>query len=192
MKKVIIIPGLTDEVVIEPYERIAGYFKSNGFDPAVLYPDWTKKNTKDWVSAVQGLVEGGSNELSILGFSMGAMVALLSSTVVSVDNLILCSPSGYFKEYAPLLTDDDMTWALENITDFQELSAKAILKKSHATKSYLLAGDRELKEWKDFRKWIGDIQRQTNWDLKTVKDTGHEIESEEYQDAVSKLVDSLK
>jgi hypothetical protein len=42
--------------------------------------------------------------LAFLGFSLGAMIALIATTRIAVDNLILCSPSGYFAEYDIALT----------------------------------------------------------------------------------------
>lgn len=192
MKKAIIIPGLTEEIITEPYERIAGYFKESGFRPTIIRPNWSEKNTKKWVEAILNSIDGKHDEVTIFGFSMGAMIALLCSTRITLENLILCSPSGYFLEYAPLLTKDDMAWATSNITDFKDLSARVTLSDSSSANTFVLAGGKELEDWADFRQWISDIQAQTSWSLTTIKDTGHEIEAQEYQDAVSKLIKNLK
>jgi len=191
MKTVLVLPGWHHDPAEKRYTNIVEFFHAAGFDVRTHNPDWDKRNTSDWVNDLLADLPDDKSQLTLFGFSMGAMISLLAATHIPVENLILCSPSGYFREYTLLLGDEDAKWAQDNIKDFEELSVSSIFKQIKVQNGYILAGDREFKQWPDFEQWIGDLKMQTNWPLTTIPDTGHEIEATGYQYAVANLIQQL-
>ena len=175
MKSAILLPGWEQDPNEKRYTALLDSFREAGFDARAHNPDWTKRNTQEWVDDLLKGLPANTDQLTLLGFSMGALIALLATTHIKVENLILCSASGYFGEYIPLLTQDDMKWAKENVSNFEALSATDTLARAQVEHGYIFAGDQELQEWADFRKWIDDLKTQTGWKLSVISETGHEI-----------------
>lgn len=191
MKTAIVLPGRPHQVSEPQYQSIVQSFEANGFRTIAHQPDWSKKNVRVWVKDLLASVPDDSTELTLFGFSIGAFVALLAADKVNTTNLILCSPSGYFKEYIPLLTADDLADAQENIQGFETLSTKTLIPKLQVEHGFILAGSKELKAWDDFRQWVGDLESQTGWQKIIIEGVEHEIESPAYQVAVKKLIEGL-
>jgi pimeloyl-ACP methyl ester carboxylesterase len=191
MKTAIILTGNHD-VTDERYQGIVSAFADAGWDKAILYePDWQRYTVKELVDDFLGFVPEDSQPLTLVGFSLGAMIALIASDTLDVDNLALCSPSGYFKEYAPLLTSDDLDYARKDLSDFESYSATEVINKSKAKDGCIIAGENELAEWPDFKKWVDDLKLQTGWDYTELPGVGHEIEAPAYQEAIKGLVVNL-
>ena len=191
MKIAVIIPGWEHNPDEIRYTNIINLFQESGFVARSYNPDWSTHDPKDWVDGLVNSLKKNDGPITLLGFSMGAMTALLASSEIAVDTLILCSPSGYFKEYAQLLTPNDLAWGRENIIGFEQLSAVNSIKHAQVKKGHLLAGSSELDDWGDFKQWMGDLQLQTNWQLDIVPDTAHAIEAPNYQQALATLIHKL-
>lgn len=191
MKTAILLSG-RHEPTEERYKGVEQFFKDAGWEQVVRYDsDWGLSNVKRFADDFLQTLPDNCQPLTLFGFSLGAMIALIASTKVDVDNLILCSPSGYFKEYISLLSAEDMGWAKEHLKDFESWSAIEIIKSSKASNGYILAGENELKMWPDFKKWIEDLQSQTQWPLSVVSGIAHEIEASQYQQIIHLIIKDL-
>jgi hypothetical protein len=188
MKTAIILAG-KHEVTNERYQDIVKAFKESGWDQVILYePDWQQRTVKGLVDNFLSSFPVEDSSLTLLGFSLGAMIALIASDTLDIENLVLCSPSGYFREYVPLLPADDLIYARTELGDFEEYSSVEVVNKSKAKNGYIIAGENELTEWPDFKKWIGDFRAQTAWKYIEIPDVGHEIEAPAYQGAIMSWV----
>lgn len=191
MKKAMVLAG-RHEVTDQRYQGIITAMADTGWDDAVLYePDWRQHTVKALVDDFLAAVPADGQPLTLVGFSLGAMIALIASDTLDVDALVLCSPSGYFKEYAPLLTADDLNYARECLSDFEDYSAAEVINTSKAKTGYLTAGENELDEWPDFKQWIEDLRSRTDWDYTELPGVGHDIEAPVYQEAIKNLVVDL-
>lgn len=191
MKTAIVLAGC-HEPTDERYKKIVEVFQASGWEKVIFYvPDWNRRTITKLVSDFVESLPGNSQPLTLLGFSMGGLIALEVASSVAVDNLILCSPSGYFKEYESLLTPDDQAWAQEHASDFRQHSAKQAIAEANAKHGYIIAGGKEIKEWSDFKQWIADLTHQTGWNYTELPNTGHEIEAPVYQEAVKTVVRGL-
>lgn len=191
MRTSIIISG-NHEFTNARYKSIGTYFEDADFRVKFHTPDFGLNTIEKLVEEfLENVSPDDKQELTLLGFSMGAMITLVASSKIAVENLILCSPSGYFREYAPLLADDDMAWAKEHLSDFRQWSAKETIKQAKVGHGYIAAGEKELAEWVDFGQWTNDLHEQTGWPLTIVPGTGHEIEAPQYQAAIKTIVQAL-
>jgi pimeloyl-ACP methyl ester carboxylesterase len=188
MKTAVILAGrhtITDAM----YQPIVSEFKACGWEQVHFYePDWSVTNVVKLVDDFLAKLPQNSAPLTVLGFSLGAMIALIAANKISVENLILCSPSGYFAEYSQLLTNEDREWANKNLEDFRDFSASTIIDRAKVHHGVVLAGEVELREWPGFRQWIADLKSQTAWQYIELPGTGHEIEAPMYQQAIKKVI----
>lgn len=187
-KTALILTG-KHEVTDERYQSIVEAFKSAGWDRVILYePDWQQHTVKGLVNDFLGSVSADCQPLTLLGFSLGAMIALIASNTLDVENLALCSPSGYFKEYIPFLTPDDLNYAHSELGGFDECSSVETINKSKAKNGCIIAGENELTEWPDFRKWVDDLKSQTGWNCTELPGVRHEVEAPAYQEAIKSMI----
>jgi esterase/lipase len=125
-KQAIIAPGWPDAGQESKYLTLKEAFIEQGYSVAMLQLAWHKNSMSAWVDQLIEAVDNNANSLTLLGFSMGGMASLIASTQIQVQNMIICSAAGYFNEYKPLLTDDDLTWAAENMTDFGQYTTSKL------------------------------------------------------------------
>ncbi len=100
MKKTIfIIPGFRHTPSQKAYKTLASLLKKEGYFPIPVIIPWQHRtiseNTEYFLKEYKKIRR---SEKHILGFSYGAMIALIASTKVDVSGLILCSLSPFFKE----------------------------------------------------------------------------------------------
>lgn len=192
MKTAVILTG-RHEPTKERYEPIAQAFRQAGWEQVVTFtPNWNRRNIQAFVAECLQKIPNDNQPLTLFGFSMGAMLALILSSKIATENLVLCSPSGYFKEYEPLLLAEDRKWAEEYLADFRNWSAKDSISKANVKKGCILAGEKELDEWPDFKQWINDLRTQTQWPLSVIPAMRHEIEAENYQKQITDVISLLQ
>lgn len=191
MKAAVVLAG-NHETTENRYEAVLREFRSNGWENVMLYgPNWQATTIKQLVNDFIERLPTNREPLTLLGFSLGAMIALIAASRITVDNLVLCSPSGYFVEYDSLLSKDDRGWANRSLKDFRDFSATDVLSSTRAARGIIIAGQTELEDWPDFRKWITDLKSWTNWQYIEVPNTGHEIEASRYQDTIKKTIKTI-
>jgi pimeloyl-ACP methyl ester carboxylesterase len=191
MKTAIVLTG-RHEVTDDRYKNIVSAFRDAGRGRTELYsPNWKRTTVGGLVNDFLQIVPKDDQPLSMLGFSLGAMIALIASTSLEVENLILCSPSGYFKEYMPLLTQEDLVWARQYLSDFEAYTARTVIESTNVRHGFIIAGEKELAKWHDFKQWVDDLKQQTGWRYVKLANVDHEIEDVNYQRNIQLLIESL-
>lgn len=134
MKTLFIIPGFTHHPGEQKYDKLKKYFEQKGFRVIVVPITWRWKVMSDYVKQFEQIyTKNRGNENIVLGFSFGAMIALISAKNLQPDRLILCSLSPYFKE-----DHKDLKWwwkgvvGVNRMTDFKKYSANALAKQVKA------------------------------------------------------------
>lgn len=106
MRKVVyIIPGFTSSSREKPYPFIGTYFNKRGIEPFLVNVKWDKKAevaampeyVADFITFVKKNKKKG-DEVYVLGFSFGAMIAYITAHQIKPKALILCSISPMFRE----------------------------------------------------------------------------------------------
>lgn len=124
----------------------------------------------------------------ILGFSFGAMIALLASTKVNPNGLILCSLSPYFKEdLAKIPTAWAASIAGQRYQDFLNLKGKDLAKNTKAKRVHLLYGTEEEKILiARVKKTFAQIPRKRKY-LISVDQAEHDLGNKEYLASIHQI-----
>ena len=191
MKQAIITPGWPDTGEESKYLSLRDAFVSSGYQASILRPQWDKNAMSVWSQQLEDEIDAESESVTLLGFSMGAMATLLVSARVKIECAIICSAGGYFTEYKPLMTEDDLAWAATNLTDFDRYTTKNLFPLVMVNNGYIFVGEEELSEWPDFKQWMGDLVEATNWPISILPATGHDIGAVEYQKQLVGLISGL-
>lgn len=98
-KTLFIIPGFKERVSHKQYRALEKMFFKKGFVVKMVPIVWDRRGMTDWIAQFEeffSLNRGKKNV--VLGFSWGAMVALVTAKRLQPKELILCSLSPYFAE----------------------------------------------------------------------------------------------
>ena len=178
-KLIYVIPGFRHQPKQKAYKEIAKMLKTEGYQPIVVPVSWRQstisENTKQFLKVYKKLK---TRKKYILGFSFGAMIALLASTKVSTAGLILCSLSPYFQEDIKRVKKSSVSQLMKD--DFSSLHCSTLVKQIKAKQIHMLYGAKETKSL---------IHRVTNtFDqmlseekyLTQIKSTEHDIGDKKY------------
>lgn len=145
-KAILIIPGFRQRPTDKAYKEIGKILKNEGYSPILVAIPWKKstisQNTEYFLK-VYKKVE--ANKKYVLGFSYGAMIALIASTKVAVEGLILCSLSPYFNEDISNTNKNLSSLMAERYEDFSKLHCGTLTKKIKAEQILMLYGAEEAK-----------------------------------------------
>src|SRR5258705_10826410 len=143
-KVVFIVPGYRHSPTSKAYLAIAQQFRTAGYEPIVVAIPWKKatisENTEYFLKTYNKIK---TKKKYILGFSFGAMIALIASTKVEVDGLMLCSLSPYFREDVAKETLPLSPIQADRRQDFLNLHAETLAKQIRAEKVLFLYGSKE-------------------------------------------------
>lgn len=147
IKIMYVIPGFRHKITYRPYKAIAAILKKEGYHPVLVPIPW--RETTITQNAYYLLKKykicdcrkDKETKIYILGFSFGAMIALLAATKVRVSGLILCSLSPYFKEDLPKIAQSRVGDARQR--DFSKLRCGVIARSLKARQVFMLYGMKE-------------------------------------------------
>ncbi|MEK7094230.1 MAG: alpha/beta fold hydrolase [Patescibacteria group bacterium] len=192
MKKITyIIPGYEESHLAQSgYRKIAKLFEARGILPVQVPMRWKKKGAEGFDAYTAQLLnmyeKKKDDEVYILGFSFGAMIAFLTAAKTKPKALILCSLSPYFKEDLKGLKPEWVRWwkrKFKNEYSFATLAPKI------KSKTYLIVGD---KESSFCIKRVQAAKRQlANSHMITAKGAKHNINQRTYLSAIKKIVSKL-
>lgn len=192
-KTVFIIPGYKHKPKNKAYREIAKILKNEGYFPIPVAIPWKQttisQNCEYFLKKYKKI---NTKKKYILGFSFGAMIALIASTKVSVSGLILCSLSPYFKED---LSGVNKSWIssimAQRHQDFSGLHCAKLAKQIKAKQILMLYGT---KEERSLKKRVTDAFDQissTNKYLFSIKETDHNIGDKRYLNKIHQAAKAL-
>ncbi|PJE74314.1 MAG: hypothetical protein COV01_02345 [Candidatus Taylorbacteria bacterium CG10_big_fil_rev_8_21_14_0_10_41_48] len=98
-KRIYIIPGYGETTRRKPYMKLAQIASDLGYEVTKINPDWAGGLMTDWVKSFVEKTHGSKYENSlVIGFSFGAVIAILGAQQTRFRKIILCSLSPYFSE----------------------------------------------------------------------------------------------
>lgn len=141
-KTVFVIPGYKQLPTNKAYKAIAKILRSEGYRPILVTIPWKQstisENTEYFLKRYK---KGSMRKKYILGFSFGAMIALLASTKVNTSGLILCSLSPYFREDLAKIRNIWLSAATKKrYDDFSQMQCAKITKQVKTRKILMLYG----------------------------------------------------
>lgn len=182
-KTLILIPGFGGTTNGKPYQDIISYAKSKKYTIIPINPIWKYRTVSHWYEDAQNKIKGISpKDTVLLGFSLGAYIALLLAQHTPFHTTILCSLSPYFKEQlkdTPAIVKQIL--GKRRIQDFERHSLRRDLV---SKKNTILFGD---KEW-EYAKHEGEKYSHTQKaNFISVPDTEHEL-NQNYLIAIKKIL----
>lgn len=165
------------------------FFSKLGFDVKIFAADWEYHVMSDYISDFKDFYnknKGTKNYL--LGFSYGAMIALLTAKYLQPDRLYLCSLSPYFKEDMSTLRQD---WrkktGMRRCSDFLNHNFKQATK-NLSIPTVVLYGAEEGVKYPTLKKRCEAAHKTlVKSKLVVVKGAPHKIDHPEYIKAIQSL-----
>lgn len=143
-KLIYVIPGFRHQPKQKAYKEIAKILKTEGYQPILVPVSWRQstisENTEKFLKVYKKIK---TRKKYILGFSFGAMIALLASTKVNAAGLILCSLSPYFQEDIKRVKKSSVSQMMKD--DFSTLHCGTLVKQIKAKQIHMLYGAKETK-----------------------------------------------
>lgn len=193
MKKIaFIIPGFGFSGKEKEYQEIAEFFKEKNIEASIVEIEWKRRVHSQYVEQAFEQIQKQSDkndEICLLGFSFGAMIALDLASKMKLKNLILCSLSPFFRED---MSQIKQWWknyhGKKRCTEFEKLSFANLARKINC-KAFILAGDKEGIEVecraKDAHKKIAKSE------LVFLGGVKHDISDERYLGKIGKIISQL-
>lgn len=182
-----IIPGFGEYKHEQAYVRLRALCEKQGFVVCVADITWKYRVMSQYVDEFLSQVKP-SDELYVLGFSYGAMVAVLSAPTHAPRALILCSLSPCFQEDLHKFKNSwkAMT-GVRRMKDFEQYSFTTLAQQV-SCKTVIVSGMQEL----DVLKERARASHEVLYDSELIwVDAPHDISHPEYQRGVEDIVRSL-
>lgn len=192
-KAVFIIPGFRQRPKNKAYKEIERILKSEGYFPILVDVPWKgstiSENTQYFLKVYKKIK---ARKKYMLGFSYGAMIALIASTKVSASGLILCSLSPYFKEDLSKFRKKVVSALFaQRHRNFSKLHCGTLARKIKAKKILMLYGTKEarplIRRVTDAFDQISSCQKY----LIPVLKTAHEIGDKRYLNSIHEAARQL-
>lgn len=147
-KTAFIIPGFTELPTRQGTSEITKMLENSGYSVIKVPIDWNYHVMSDYVEQFTRLyLEKKGSQNLVLGFSFGAMVAVISALELQPDRLILCSLSPFFAEDMKTIP---IGWkrsiGKRRTKDFSKLSLQEVCRGVEAQTS-ILVGEKETKQY---------------------------------------------
>jgi alpha-beta hydrolase superfamily lysophospholipase len=188
-KTIFIIPGYRQNPINKAYREISIILKKNGYHPILITIPW--KNTTISQNAdyfIRQYKKVYREKKYIMGFSFGAMIALLASTKVKASGLILCSLSPFFKEDLVLKKGiKKLSINQQLYQDLIKLQCSILAKKIKTNNVLLLYGSRETKSLINRTTQTYNQINKTNKRLIKIKNTSHDLGDKKYLNKISQI-----
>lgn len=189
-KTIFLIPGFKTQMNEVRYQWLVLYLQSKKYTVHAVPITWKNKTISQNAEEFLNYFESKKVKNSyILGFSYGAVIALVTANITDPKKLILCSLSPDFKEDSKAMPD----WIRRYIgtrryADTSTRSA-AMLAKSLTAKTLILYGEREGMNYPQLKKRCEETAKLAeNSKLIVVKDAPHDISFTAYQQAIKKVI----
>lgn len=191
MKKTIyVIPGFRHQPKQKAYKEMAKMLKVEGYQPIMVPVSWRQstisENTEHFLKVYKKIK---TRKKYILGFSFGAMIALLASTKVSTAGLILCSLSPYFQEDMKRVKKSSVSQLMKD--DFSSLHCGTLVKQIKAKQIHMLYGAKETKSL--INRVTNTFDQMVSEDkyLTSIKSTEHDIGNKKYLQQIHQVAKLL-
>lgn len=187
MTKLFIIPGFTHKASDQTYAWLKKEL-SDKYEIDIVSIDWKRKVMSDYVAEFLAHYQANKAQKNyILGFSFGAMIALLTAQETKPDKLFLCSLSPYFKEDLPKLK----TWwknfmGKRRMLDFKQHSARNAAQNLRMPTTVFIGGKEAMKYPQLLNRCTLTSKNIKQGKLITAPNAPHDIAHPNYQAAIIK------
>ncbi len=172
------------------FRWLVRHLESKGFRVVKYDPQWIRRTNSDVAKDFLGFYEKHKTAKNFaLGFSYGAVVALLTANLAGLDKLYLCSLSPDFKEDTKQM-DKRMRKEIgvRRLKDTESRSAKA-LAKALKMPAVIFYGEKEGQKYPELKKRAEEtVKLAKKAKLVVIPDAPHKIDFPAYQSAIKKFI----
>ena len=187
-KTFFIIPGFKEQATDKNYAWLFEFLKNKNYEVVPVPVTWNHKTlSKNAEQLIKFFKKYNSDENYILGFSYGAVLAMLIVNRVRPKKLYLCSLSPDFSEDLKFMSSDIKKYiGKRRILDIESRSGMKIAKELNVSTT-IFYGEREGWEYPQLKKRCEETAKLArNAKLIVVKDAPHKIDFPSYIDAIKK------
>lgn len=192
-KTFFLVPGFKQKAGDRSFLWLEKFLKSKGFSVVKVPITWERKTMRDYVEDfIKVYKKHQTKENYVLGFSYGAVIALLSANTVKPKKIYLCSLSPDFKEDVPTMS----SWLKKyvgkrRITQSLKTSGREAAKNLKIP-SVVFYGELEAKHYPQIEIRCKETARlAARSKLVVVEESPHQINFPAYQMAIAKEIESL-
>jgi len=189
-KTIFLIPGFKTQIADAQYRWLVSYLQSKSYIVKAVPVTWNYKTvTENAEEFLEFYFKNKSAENLILGFSFGAVIALLTANKTISKEIILCSLSPDFVEDIDVMPEWLKNYlGKRRLLDIKTRSALK-LAESIDTKLTILYGEKEGAEYPQLKnRSIETARLVTNAELIVVENAPHDISFPSYQSALKRVV----
>ncbi len=190
MKTFFIIPGFKQKVNDKSFVWLKDFLTKKGFRVVMVPVKWNRTTLTDCAVLFEDFFdENRGAENYVLGFSYGAIIALMTAEKLQPKKLFLCSLSSDFKEDVPSMSDAIKRYiGKRRVDDCLTRSGKDIAKKL-SIPTVIFYGDKEGIEYPQLKKRCEETARlSARTKIVIVKNSPHDISFPSYKKAICDYV----
>jgi len=189
-KIALILPGRREQADSKAYKQIGTLFEEQSIKAVYIQPEWKLKSISEQLRDTSIKVNqsiGANDEVYFLGFSKGALFALICASQIRVKKSILCSMS-FFKEEIPhmgmllKLFTRKMVYGGEEPFSYPQIRQK--------NDFCFIYGEKELKSIPD-KIMASRAELFNSGETIIAKKAGHNISHRGYQSALKSIIKGL-
>jgi esterase/lipase len=190
IKTIFLIPGFKTQIADAQYQWLVSYLQSKKYVVKPVSITWNYKTvTQNAEEFLHFYDNNKSTQNYILGFSYGAVIALMTENITNPKEIILCSLSPDFKED----TKNMPKWLQSYIGNKRYADTKTRsahkLAKSIETNLVAMYGEKEGNDYPLLKKRSEETANlATSSELIIVKNAPHDISFPSYQTAIKQVV----
>ena len=188
-KTIFLIPGFKTQITDPLYKELGSYLKSKNYTVQPVPVTWNNRTVTKNANEFVDYFEKNMGKVNyVLGFSYGAVIALMTAEKIKPNKLILCSLSPDFKEDSKTMP----TWLKKYIgvnryIDTATRSANN-LAKSLSVETVIMYGEKEGIDYPQLKKRCEETAKfAKNSKIIVVKNAPHDISFPAYIEAVKKV-----
>jgi pimeloyl-ACP methyl ester carboxylesterase len=189
-KTIFLIPGFKTQISDPLYKELVSYLESKNYKVESVPITWNNRTvTQNAQEFLKFFEERKVKNNLVLGFSYGAVIALMTAEQTKPSKLILCSLSPDFKEDAKLMPAWLKKYIGQNRYNDTQTRSAIKLAKSLSAKTVIFYGEKEGVEYPPLKKRSEETAKLAkDSKLVVVKDAPHDISFPAYIEAIKKVV----
>ncbi|MDB5265601.1 MAG: hypothetical protein JWM39_314 [Parcubacteria group bacterium] len=188
-----IIPGFKDQVKDTQYKWLVSHLKDKGVTVMQTPVEWNNKTlSQNAAEFVTYFNTNQKKENYILGFSLGAVLALMTANLLLPKKIFLCSLSAVFAEDLKAIDASFADYAgKRRQADFATLNGR-MLAKNLKVPAVVFYGEKEIEEFPKLKNRCEETVRLAkDAKLVMVKDAPHQIDFLAYKEAIKKVLNGI-
>ncbi len=188
MSKLYIIPGYGETTRFKNYRRIIAFARENKIDVVPVHVKWSHNKTlAQYLREIESAIPENTQDDIVLGFSIGAYLALILSGKRIFRIHLFCTVSPFFKESFKKIPEETRKFfGTKLMKGFQEQK----MPRGNIGQAYFFVGN---KDWplaietnrKLNKKWKGKGK------FVLVRGVEHELEHPKYLSAIRKILSNI-